>query len=204
MDTYLAILAEAVSDISVWSWWTEGFPDFFQVEFAGTQLWSPPLHAGEPPSGVIALRFERPKSVSFVTSLEYLESWGPDWPKMLHDDKLDAMGLRQQLTFTDEAFLAQMIEDSGRIDTAFGFAPTCPEFMRMPHKLGFWAGPIGMMIGSDAMKILNHHGDIPPDQVGAMYQKWWEYWKEYWRLKDTKDALPRDFACEITIPAGQE
>jgi hypothetical protein len=39
-------------------------PDRFQIEFDGTQFWTPPLEEGKPPNGRIAIYFENPFSAS--------------------------------------------------------------------------------------------------------------------------------------------
>ena len=32
-------------------------------------------------------------------------------------------------------------------------------------------------------------------------RRWWACWRDYCRLRKTKDAYAKDWACEITIPA---
>ena len=38
------------------------------------------------------------------------------------------------------------------------------------------------------------------EDIEKAYQDWWKYWEDYWRLRKTKDAYEKDFACEVTIP----
>ena len=44
----------------------------------------------------------------------------------------------------------------------------------------------------------------PEEEIEPLSRKWWEYWKDYWRLRGTRDASPKDFACEVTIPVNKE
>ena len=71
-------------------------------------------------------------------------------------------------------------------------------------RLAFWAGALGLVVGAAKMEMYNFQGQVTPEQVPEMRARWWAYWKEYWRVWDTPHALPRDYACEVTIPAGEE
>ena len=42
------------------------------------------------------------------------------------------------------------------------------------------------------------------EEIEPLSRKWWEYWKDYWCLRGTRDASPKDFACEVTIPVNKE
>jgi hypothetical protein len=63
----LALLADAISDIGYWSWWTAALPDAFQLVFGGTQLYFPPTSADKPLQTQIALQFQQPTSASFLS-----------------------------------------------------------------------------------------------------------------------------------------
>ena len=39
--------------------------------------------------------------------------------------------------------------------------------------------------------------------LAGMSARWWDYWHEYWEKRDTDRALPKDVACEITIPLNR-
>lgn len=54
------------------------------------------------------------------------------------------------------------------------------------------------------MAVFNYQGELDEQAVLASSREWWAYWREYWRRKDTPDPMPRDYACEITIPAAAE
>ena len=32
----------------------------------------------------------------------------------------------------------------------------------------------------------------------------WDYWRVYWERRDRKDPLPKDYACEVTIPVASK
>jgi hypothetical protein len=93
MNPTLEILETAISDVGQWRWWAESFPEVFQVEFVGTQLWNPPATDGGPPSGQIALRFKAPISVSFISKKTNGEPTPDHWPEKLHDDDTDYFGI---------------------------------------------------------------------------------------------------------------
>ena len=33
------------------------------------------------------------------------------------------------------------------------------------------------------------------EQIKQANRKWWEYWKDYWRVRNTKEAYEKDYAC---------
>jgi hypothetical protein len=80
------ILANAIADVGFWRWWEQVFPNVFQLEFGGVQLWSPAPAEDRPPNGQYALRFPKPLSVSFLTAAE--AKVPEDWAEQLHADKL--------------------------------------------------------------------------------------------------------------------
>ena len=47
---HISILESAISDVGHWTWWTQHFPESFQMEFGGVLLWNPPTAEGKPPS----------------------------------------------------------------------------------------------------------------------------------------------------------
>jgi len=64
----------------------------------------------------------------------------------------------------------------------------------------FWSGPVGLYVIAQSMTVWSHHGPIPFDAIQPMAHQWWKYWREYWDKKHTDKALPKDYACEATIP----
>ena len=84
----LGLLADAISDVGYWSWWTHDLPDGFQVEFSGTQLYFPPVSSDKPPQTQIALQFQQSASISFLTRGNSTEDFA--WSQQLHDDQLES------------------------------------------------------------------------------------------------------------------
>ncbi|MBR3129658.1 MAG: hypothetical protein IKF65_03955, partial [Clostridia bacterium] len=65
-------------------------------------------------------------------------------------------------------------------------------------------GEVGFIVGGDEIEIAGKKGKYTEEEIEPLSRKWWEYWKNYWRLRGTRDALPKDYACEVTIPVDQE
>lgn len=202
MDDYLSALESAISDIGYWSWWTGNLPSTFQVEFGAVQFWSPPRTEGQPPSNQIALCFRKPRLVYFLTFEEGLTN---DWPDQLHRDELEPPSVdHEAFTLTDSEICRQLVDKSVAIRALVGE----PGNTRLPIAgesfLGFEAGPFGLVVAAESFGVFNHQGELDSAAVTAGIRKWWEYWREYWRRKDTADPMPRDYACEVTIPAAPD
>jgi hypothetical protein len=183
----LEALAEAIRDVGYWKWWTAELPDVFQLEFGGTQLYSPPP-AGEPNRGMIALRFPSPVSVRWL-------SWPgapADWQAQLHADKLQLPHVsHEHFSF---GYGADLLADSD-VELLHG-DPTAPSAVQ----LAFRAGNIGCIVTGPELRLVDHGGVFALDEIPKRYAAWWDYWKEYWRRRETPDAWPKDYACEVTIP----
>ena len=63
---------------------------------------------------------------------------------------------------------------------------------------------VGFIVGGDEIEIAGEKGKYTEEEIEPLSRKWWEYWKDYWRLRGTRDALTKDFACEVTIPVNNE
>ena len=201
MNNNLEILADAISDVGVWTWWQSDSADYIQFEFSGTQLWNPPLAEGQPPSGKIAIGFSNVSCVSFLTfdGSEVEENW----PQLLQQDEIDYFNLdNEAFTFTDTATIRELIKEAATVQTLYGTKPNQVDWAVAPVKLAFRAWSVGVVIAAEEMSLLIFQGEFGLNEVEEKSQKWWEYWNEYWRVKDTADALPEDYACEVTIPAG--
>ena len=71
-------------------------------------------------------------------------------------------------------------------------------------KLAFWSGAAGMRIEAAELRLFLMSGEIQLSNVALLHSDWWSYWKEYWKKLDTTEALPKDYACEVTIPIKQD
>ena len=202
-DEILEMLADAISDVGVWAWWdTDEDEGTVQVEFAGVQMWNPPREAGQPPSGTVALRFGEVQSAAFLTLDDQVD---PDWPRLLHEDKLDGFPLpHESLTFTDAVMIEQLASSAHAVEVLRGVPPEAAAWQSAPWKMGFGAGRVGFVVAARSMELVSFEGSFGLEEVEGKIGKWWEYWEEYWRLIDTPDALPSDYACEVTIPGAPD
>ena len=195
----LALLADAISDVGYWSWWTHELPEVFQVEFGGTQLYFPPPSADKPPQTQIALQFQQPTSISFLSRGVSTEDF--TWVQQLHDDQLESPGCSYgEFSFGDEAALSGLLHAATQVNTIVGDAPTTEAFLRQPYRLVFWCGDYGLAIAAPALRLVTHSGSVALDQVADVNRQWWDYWQRYWAHRDTAEPLPHDYACEVTIP----
>jgi hypothetical protein len=203
-EQILDILSNAICDVGYWSWWTTNLPTVFQIEFGGTQLYFPPSDNSQPPSTQIAIQFRNPKSISFLTRRE-LKSDDANWFDDLHNDKMEAPTCsHEEFTFTDHSLMTAIIKDAKTIKTIHGYSPTDNLFQSEKYKLVFWAGDYGFAVSSEGIKLLTKDGRIELDQIPSVHSQWWTYWRKYWDLINTENALPKDYACEVTIPLKKD
>jgi hypothetical protein len=197
MSEHLSILENAIADVGYWRWWAEKLPTAFQVEFGGVQLWNPPTEEDGSPCGVVAIRFGQPTAVAFLTSLE--AELPQDWKTALHEDRIDPFDVgHDQLTLQSETLFHEVIagckyeyiigtESDLLADTA-------------PVKLAFRAGPVGLAVRANDLTVISSSGEMSPEQIQQAAEKWWAYWREYWNRRESDAPLPKDYACEVTIP----
>lgn len=196
----LDILSNAIYDIGYWSWWTTDLPTIIKIEFGGTRLYFPPTDNSQPPSTQIAIEFRNPKSISFLTRQEILAN-DQTWFDDLHNDKMEAPSCSYgYFTFTDNSLMMEIINEAKTINTIHGYSPTDNLFQTEKYKLVFWAGDYGFAVSADEIKLLTNNGKVELDQIPKVHSEWWTYWRNYWDLINTKNAFPKDYACEVTIP----
>lgn len=199
------MLENAIVDVGYWQWWTANLPESFQVEFGGVLLWNPPLKEGDPPSGVVALRFLNPSCVCFLRRRDHPRRVPKNWYERLHRDEIRPFEITYEaFTLTSDEQVADIVSAADSIIPFVGSKPVKTFVPKGAKFLAFWAGPVGLFVAAQSMEIFNLQGEIKPATVKAKSAKWWRYWKEYWRRKGTSDALPKDYACEVTIPAAEE
>ncbi|HUG71466.1 MAG TPA: hypothetical protein VMM76_27220 [Pirellulaceae bacterium] len=205
MTPYLETLERAISDVGHWTWWDGQPSESIQLEFGGVQLWNEPVNEGEAPSGLIALRFEAPELVAFIT-LDGVQNLLPeDWPQRMQNDELDTWGISHgEFTLRSRELATELIAQSHHIQVMHG--PPVDKFAAItsPCLLAFRAGSVGAIVAASTMTILSMAGEVKPDEVIAKSERWWAYWREYWIRMDTDAPLPHDYACEVTIPGGDD
>lgn len=199
----LAILANAISDVGYWSYWLEHFPDLFQLEFRGVLLWNPPIKEGKPPSGQIALLFQEPYSVDFLTFSNSAGNMPPDWPQLMSQDKLELPN-GVSVLFNDQILLERDLAGVKAFQTIFGFGcQDSNKFFDSEFQCFVRARNIGVAICSKKLNWRNHtERYLALDLIPERSQQWWKYWRAYWDSKETANPFPQDYACEVTIPAG--
>jgi len=199
---HLSALESAISDLGCWTWWTANLPTAFQVEFGGTLMWNPPSGEGQPPSSRIALRFRNPRVVYFLT----LADGAPeDWAEKLQRDELEAPGVdHDAFTLTTAGLCEQLVSKAVAVQALVGEPGRTPLPAPGEAFLGFKAGPFGLVVAGESLGVFNHHGELDEQAVLQSHRAWWAYWQEYWRRKATPDPMPRDYACEVTIPLASE
>jgi hypothetical protein len=201
----LAILERAISDVGQWTWWTGDPANAVQLEFGGVQLWFAPIEQGQPPSGLVALRFPTPKAVVFMSRSDDPVLNSHDWPTRFQADELGAFTVGyDEFTLTDAEAAWSFMEDAKHTIDLVGVRPQKTDFDDRNAWISFWAGPIGMVVVATEMEIVTHHGIVGIEEIERLSERWWEYWREYWDKKDSDSPLAYDYACEVTIPAGPE
>lgn len=200
-NNLLDILSNAISDVGYWSWWTTNLPSLIQIEFDGTQLYFSQKDDTKPPSSQIAIQFINPKSISFLSRQRGKSENKDNWFELLHDDKIKPPRCSSEyFTFTDNNLMKEIIEEAKKITTIFGYSPKDNLYRTEKYKLAFWAGDLGFAVSSDELNVITKDGKVELHQIPKINSLWWEYWKKYWESKNTKNPLPQDYACEVTIP----
>jgi len=193
-------LVSAISDVGYWRWWSDSLPDLFQLEFGGVQIYEPPTDKTKPPSGLLALRFFRPSCVSFIRREIGADTLPLDWPRLLNADKIDPFAIsNEQFALNDDvlgqAILGQAKDETVHFTDASGGNDV---------KLAFWAGIAGMRIEAAEVRPVLLRGEVALSTIASLNRDWWAYWQDYWKKRETTDAMPKDFACEVTFPIKRE
>jgi hypothetical protein len=197
MSEHLTILEGAIADVGYWRWWAEKLPNAFQVEFGGVQLWNPPTEDDGPPSGVVALRFGNPTVIAFLTSSE--ATLPTEWRFALHNDQIEPFSISHDaLTLQSEELLTEILAGC----TAEYILGSEHDLVQntAPIKLAFRAGPVGLVVRAQDLTVITSSGNLTPEQIQQSSIDWWSYWREYWDRRETGSPMPKDYACEVTIP----
>lgn len=195
----LEILAYAISDGGLWTWWAAEFPYFLQLEFTRTMLYFEPKSADQPPPNQIAIQFNKPKSVTVLKTHNCTLS--DKWLDDFYADKLKPFGIDYEYFSFSPSDFKEIVEQADVIEKVFGVQLNEAELLNNTVGLGFWAGDVGIVVLAETMRIITHDGEISIDQIPDRHNKWWNYWRQYWDLRNSDKALPYDPICEITIPA---
>lgn len=199
MNDHVATLEDAICDVGYWRWWAEALPDVFQVEFGGVQLYTPPRSAAEPPSGVVALSFQRPPLIAFLTEAGPARVSG-NWWEDLHQDRIKkGFSLNRELFTLRSEEMRSSIVTGCNVDFRAGDALQSPAEPAGALR-AFRAQGVGLMVRAEAMSVISSAGELTGDAICTAVAQWWEYWREYWNRIDSESPMPKDYACEVTLP----
>ncbi|MBR2811687.1 MAG: hypothetical protein IKD69_09935 [Solobacterium sp.] len=195
----LNILADAISDAGSWWCWYVG-DDMLQLEFCDVQLYDETKAEKEThTTDVLAVRFYGHVFAVFLDNLN-----DENWHERFRDDDSILYPVdTYDMAFDDHKRAESLLKDYRNQIPVKGFkgaeTPGTAE-----HILCARCGVVGLIVGGDKIEIAGQKGKYTEEEIEPLSRKWWEYWKDYWRLRGTRDALPKDFACEVTIPVDKE
>ena len=197
----LDILADAISDAGAWQWWHKE-DDMLQLEFCDVQLYDASKSGKEPhTTDVIAIRFIGNVFAVFLDDLDEVEA--KPWYERFYDDEIPAFECDgYELEFNNPEYAQKVYDEYGNHTpiTPFDGVDT---LRGAKYLIAAKCGDTGVIAGGDRIQVVSKTAAILEEDIEPLSRKWWEYWKEYWRLRGTKDALPKDQACEVTIPVDR-
>ena len=195
----LNILADAISDVGSWWCWYAA-DDMLQLEFCDVQLYDETKAEKEPhTTDVLAVRFYGHVFAVFLDDLN-----DENWHERFRDDDSILYPVdTYDMAFDDNIKAESLLNDyRNRVPVkAFNGTETLAD---AKHILCARCDKVGFIVGGDEIEIAGKKGKYTEEEIEPLSRKWWEYWKNYWRVRGTRDALPKDFACEVTIPVGKE
>ena len=202
MEESLQILETAISDVGYWRWWTSKLPEAIQLEFGGTQLRLPPISPGQITSGQVAVRLRNPLIAMFLTGKA--AALPEDWPEAMQRDEYEPFNVEHdRFTFTSHDDALSYVADAASLKPIVGTASDLSQH-RGKSLVAFWAGSVGFVGVAESISLFDIKGEVDLATVPELHGKWWSYWKDYWSRRDTANSMPKDYACEVTIPlAGQ-
>ncbi|RZM30355.1 MAG: hypothetical protein EOO88_01315 [Pedobacter sp.] len=198
IERQLEILADAISDVGYWTWWVEQLPEMFQAEFGGIQLYFPSESIEEAPASRVALCFDNPVSVSFISKIK---DDNFHWVTLLQEDQIEPPNCSHgEFSFGNTSLAKSLIDEIVEFKTIYGTDPRSVDFLEFPISLVFWCRNIGLAVAGKEVRLLNHSGDIALGEVSDLHESWWQYWRRYWDALDTQHPFPKDYVCNVTIP----
>ena len=195
----LNILADAISEVGAWYWWYIN-DDVVQMEFCDVMLYDESKPKKEThTTDLLAIRFYNNAFAVF------LDNQGNDnWHEHLRDDDSVLYPVdTYELVFDDIKEAELLLKDYRNRISVKGFNGTAT-LSTTKHILCARCDDVGFIAGGDVIEIAGKKGKYTEEEIETAARKWWDYWKDYWKLRRTKDAYPKDYACEITIPVSGE
>ena len=195
----LNILADAISEVGSWQWWFIK-DDMIQMEFCDVLLYDESKPEKDThTTDVLAVRFYGHTFAVFLDDLEE-ENW---YEHFREDDSVLYPVDTYDLAFDDSKEAGALLNDyKHRIPVKdFGGPETLSD---AKHLLYARCGDVGFIVGGDEIKVVGEKRLYTEEEIETASGKWWDYWRDYWKLRRTKDAYPKDYACEITIPVREK
>ena len=195
----LNILADAISDVGSWWCWYVG-SDMLQLEFCDVQLYDETKAEKEThTTDVLAVRFYGHVFAVFLDDLN-----DENWHEQFRDDDSILYPVdTYDMAFDDRIKAEALLNDYRNRVPVKGFKGA-ETISIAKHILCARCNEVGFIVGGDEIEIAGKKGKYTEEEIEPLSRKWWEYWKDYWRLRGTRDALPKDYACEVTIPVDKE
>ena len=195
----LNILADAISDVgSWWCWYVDD--DMLQLEFCDVQLYDETKAEKEThTTDVLAVRFFDHIFAVFLDDLNDI-----NWHEHFRDDDSILYPVdTYDMAFDDHEKAVSLLNDYRNLVPVKGFKGA-ETLAAAKHILYARCDEVGLIVGGDKIEIAGEKGQYTEEEIELLSRKWWDYWKDYWRLRGTRDALPKDYACEVTIPVNKE
>ncbi len=195
----LNILADAISDVGSWWCWYVG-DDMLQLEFCDVQLYDETKTEKEShTTDVLAVRFYGHVFAVFLDDLN-----DENWHERFRDDDSILYPVDTYDMAFDDNIKAESLLNDYRNRVPVKDFNSLETLASTKHILCARCNEVGFIVGGDEIEIAGKKGKFMEEEIEPLSRKWWEYWKDYWRLRKTKDAYPKDYACEVTIPADKE
>ena len=196
----LDLLAEAISDVGAWQWWHME-NDMLQLEFCDVLLYDESKPEKDTHTmDAIAIRFYGNVFAVFLDDLD--EDTERPWYERFYDDEIQAFGCDPYELKFDNPKFAQEVHDGYRNRTPITPFDGIDTLTSAKHLIAARCGDTGVIAGGDQIKVVSKNSSISEEDIEPLSRKWWKYWRNYWRLRGTKDALLKDWACEVTIPVN--
>lgn len=193
----LDILSEAISDIGSWQWWYTA-KDMFQLEFSDVMLYDETGAEKDPHTSMIALGFVGNAFAVFLDNLE--EETGKKWYDRFYDDEIQYLQIEPYEFRFDDIDYAKTVFAGFKNKTSMKSFENTEVFSSVKHILAAKCEDYGFIAGGDDLVVVGKKGRYTEEEIENAAKRWWAYWRDYWRLRNTKDAYEKDWACEVTIP----
>ncbi len=195
----LNILADAISDVGSWQRWLTR-DDMVQVQFCDIMLYDESTTEKEPHStDVLAVRL---CGNAFAVFLDNLNE--KNWYERFRDDASVIYPFDTYYLAFDDTKEAERLLNDYRHKTVIKDFEGPETLLTAEHLLYGGCGDVGFIVGGDEIEVVGKKGKYTEEEIETAYKKWCDYWREYWKLRGTKDAYPKDYVCEVSIPISAE